>query len=227
MPANPPTDLAQLENVYWRLLELRPSYPGAPLIKIRPDWREQQPPKGPAAALFRRHLSNVRSILDVGAGARIWESVLASLAPAASYASADIDRLHRHDFGDFLAVEERFDAILMLELLEHLPLELGLQFIGHAIRLLNAPGVLVIGTPNPAHAHHIWSVDVTHVRPWPAHDLWSVCQVAGLTGVEVYRQMVTTRRRQLAAPIQVSLSRLLGLDPAVGLLLFAHKPADA
>jgi hypothetical protein len=148
------TNLSQLDTVYWRLLELRPTFPGAPLIRIRSDWREQTPPAGPAAALFRRHLSGARTILDVGGpgtgtGSPFWEPVLAALAPSARYRSTDIDKLHSHDYDDFMAVDDRFDAILMLELLEHLPLEMGLRFIEHAVGLLNRGGVLVIGTPTP------------------------------------------------------------------------------
>jgi hypothetical protein len=84
--------------------------------------------------------------------------------------------------------------------------------------------VLVIGTPNPRHAHQVWSADLTHIRPWPAHDLWSVCQVIGLEHVELYRQMLITPKRRLAAPLQIALSRVLDLDVAYGLLLFALKP---
>lgn len=216
-------ELTDLNPIYWRLLELRPTFPGAPLIRIRPDWREDKPPSGPAAQLFRRHLTGARTMLDVGAGDRLWEPVLASLAPTARYFTADIDPLHRHDFADFLEVDRTFDAILMLELLEHLPLELGLQFLNHAVKLLEPGGALVIGTPNPAHAHQVWSADLSHIRPWPAHDLWAVCCVAGLTNVEVYRQMLRTPRRQFLAPLEIGLSRLLNLDPAYGLLVFAHK----
>jgi len=95
---------------------------------------------------------------------------------------------------------------MMLELLEHLPLQLGLRFLDHAIDLLPPGGVLVIGTPNPRHAHHMWGSDFTHVRPWPAHDLWALCAVAGLEQIEVYRQMLTTPKRRLAAPLQMALS---------------------
>ncbi|MDP9225299.1 MAG: methyltransferase domain-containing protein, partial [Actinomycetota bacterium] len=131
---------------------------------------------------------------------------------------------HDHDFRDFLGVDSTFDAILMLELLEHLPLELGLGFLEHAVKLLNPGGVLVLGTPNARHPHQVWSADFTHVRPWPAHDLWALCIIAGLQPVEVYRQVLLTRKRRIMMPLQLALSRLLDVDLAYGLIVFAHKP---
>jgi SAM-dependent methyltransferase len=214
----------RLEDVYWQVVQRREFFPGAPLIKIRPDWREQRHPSGPAAELFIRRLSSANTVLDVGAGNRYWKDVLERLGLKASYRSADIESQHDHDFNDFFAIHSSFDAILMLELIEHLPVDLGLRFLDHAIDLLCPGGVLVLGTPNPAHAHWVWSGDFTHVRPWPARDLWAILLVAGLEEVEVYRQMLTNPRRKLTMPLQAALSKLLELDPAQGLLAFGRKP---
>jgi SAM-dependent methyltransferase len=212
-----------LQSTYWEAVEMRPRFPGAPLIRIRGDWRERNPPTGPAAHLFRRHLGRARAVLDVGAGDRYWKDVLARLGVKAEYASADPETRHEHDHQDFLEVHESFDAILMLEVLEHLPLELGVRFIEHARELLHPGGTLVIGTPNPRHAHQVWSADFTHIRPWPAHDIWAVCKIAGFEHVQVYRQMISTPKRDLTLPLQLGLSKLLGLDPAYALLAFATR----
>jgi SAM-dependent methyltransferase len=212
-----------LEDIYWPVLDCRASFPGARLIKISPDWRERTPPCGPAARLLVHHLSLARTVLDVGAGNRYWKDVLERLGLTAAYQSADVDATHDHDFSDFLQVDSCFDAILMLELIEHLPLRAGLQFLSHAIDHLNPGGVLVLGTPNPAHAHRVWSSDFTHVRPWPAADLWAVLVVGGLSDVQVYRQVLTRRWRFLTMPLQHLLARILDIDPAQGLLVFARK----
>jgi len=224
---NPPADLSNVADIYWRLREVRAQFPGAPLIRISPDWREKSPPSGPAAQLLVKHLAGARTVLDVGAGDRYWSDVLLRLDIDAAYRSADLETRHDHDYGDFLAVEDTFDAVLMLELIEHLPLELGLRFIEHAVELLNPGGVLVIGTPNTQHPSWVWSGCVTHIRPWPVQDLWAICQIGGLTRVEAYRQMLVTPRRRVLLPVQLALSKLLGLDPAHGIILFAHKPQHA
>jgi SAM-dependent methyltransferase len=224
---NPPADLSNIADVYWRLVEVRAQFPGAPLIRISPDWREKATPSGPAARLFVEHLAGAETVLDVGAGDRYWADVLRRLGIDAEYRSADLETRHDHDYGDFLGVEDRVDAVLMLELIEHLPLEVGLRFIEHAVELLNPGGVLVVGTPNAHHPHWVWSSCMTHVRPWPAQDLWATCRVAGLTDVAIYRQMLVTRRRQTILPLQLAMSKLLGIDAAQGLMLFAHKPRSS
>jgi hypothetical protein len=221
---NIPVDLSNVADIYWRLVEARSQFPGAPLIRISPAWREAPRPSGPAARLFSKHLAGARTIIDVGAGDRYWANVLSRLGIGAEYRSADLETRHAHDYADFLEVQDRVDAVLMLELIEHLPLELGLRFIQHAIGLLNPGGVLVIGTPNPHHPNWVWSTCFTHVRPWPAQDLWATCRVAGLTDVFIYRQMLVSPRRRIILPLQLALSKLLGIDPAQGLILFAHKP---
>jgi SAM-dependent methyltransferase len=225
-PGGTKSSTVGIESIYWKILELRPSFPGARLIKIRPDWREDSPPKGPAADLFRQNLAPAKTILDVGAGDRYWKDVLARLGVDAAYKSADIDPLHEHDFSDFFHVRSEFDAILMLELIEHLPIDVGIGFFEHAAGLLKPGGVLVVSTPNPAHAHRMWSTDVTHIRPWPAHDLWAVLHLLGLEEVAIYRQLFVGSRRRLTMPIQQALAKLLELDPAHGLLAFARKSSE-
>jgi SAM-dependent methyltransferase len=224
---NAAVQLPNLTESYWRLVEVRTQFPGAPLIRISPDWRERPVPGGPAARLFAEHLAGIGTVLDVGAGDRYWSDVLRRMGIGADYRSADLETRHEHDYGDFLAVQDKFDAVLMLELIEHLPLELGLRFIEHAVELLNPGGTLVIGTPNAHHPSWVWSSCLTHVRPWPVQDLWAVCQLSGLTGIEAYRQMLVTPRRRPLLPVQLGLSKLLGLDPAHGVMLFAHKPQSS
>jgi predicted SAM-dependent methyltransferase len=205
-------------------MDLRPTYPGGELLPIAGSWREDDPPSGRAAALFKQRLGHCQRILDVGAGDRYWGDVLRRMGIAAEYESADVETRYQHEHSDFLAVDERYDAIMMLELLEHVTLETGLAFIDHATKLLNPGGVLVISTPNAHHAHQVWSADFTHVRPWPSHDLWAICTLLGYEDVNVYRQWLTGPRRRLVKPLQFALANVLGIDPAYGLLLFASRP---
>lgn len=223
-PPSAPVTLGTLGDWYWQMIALRSQYPGGTLLPIEGDWREQPRPSGPAADLFRSRLGHCERILDVGAGDRYWGDVLKRMGLPGRYESADPETRHPHEHADFLQVEERYDAILMLELLEHLPLEVGLAFVAHATKLLNPGGVLVISTPNTHHAHQVWSADFTHVRPWPSHDLWALCTLQGYTDVAVHRQWITGPRRRLLKPLQFFLSSVLDIDPAYGLLVFASRP---
>jgi SAM-dependent methyltransferase len=102
-----------------------------------------------------------------------------------------------------------------------------MDFVHHARERLNPGGVLLISTPNPRHAHQVWSADFTHIRPWPPHDLWALCKLEGFTDVRVYRQVLAPPRRRALWPLQRGLSKLLDLDPAYGLTVVARLPAQA
>ena len=77
----------EVERIYWQAMEMRPNFPGASLIRIRSDWREREPLRGPAATLFREHLAGAQTVLDVGAGDRYWAKVLKRLGISARYES--------------------------------------------------------------------------------------------------------------------------------------------
>ncbi len=211
------------EDRYWEVYELRTAHRSRRPELASATWSDGPgAPTGPWAAHIAEALTSARTVLDVGAGSRRWEPLLTRMGVGARYASCDPDLRHPHEHNDFLTVQEAFDAILMLDVLEHLPAEMGVAFIDHAARLLPEGGSLVISTPNPAHPISYQASDFTHVRPWPAPDLFGVCRSAGFTNVRVHRlQHVGSPLRRALVPVQRTLSRLIGVDPADHLLLVA------
>jgi SAM-dependent methyltransferase len=210
---------------YWEFVQYKDAeFPGAGYYEVPADWRERLPRKrSRPAELLRTNLEHASTILDVGAGNRSYKDVLASIGIKGSYKSVDTDAMFPHDYTDFMQVRDRFDAILMLELLEHLPLDVGLEFIEHARELLNPGGILVVSTPNPHHPNHVWRIELTHVRPWPAPDLFAALRLSGFKNVEVYRQYIMfSPRRKFILPIEKLLYRILELDHAQGLVGFAR-----
>lgn len=208
------------------------SFPGCGLIKG--NWRQ-----GESSSAIRLMLDRIRAnqmerprLLDVGAGDRGLEQVLRSSGFDGVYRSADTNEL-RHDYDDFLSVQESFDCIVMFEVIEHLPLETGIRFIEKSHELLQAGGLLVLSTPNPDHPCQFWRSDVTHVRPWPASSLWAILRQTGFNGpVSIYRQHMPgvsgTMWRQLVRrafllPAQVALSRILDIDYAQNIVVYAEK----
>jgi hypothetical protein len=112
----------------------------------------------------------------------------------------------------------------MFELLEHLPLEVGLGFIAHAYQCLSPGGVLIISTPNAHHANHVWRVELTHVRPWPGPDLYAVLQLSGFSKVEILRQYSRTAHRRIVAPFTRVLARIMEIDHAQTTLATRRSP---
>jgi SAM-dependent methyltransferase len=212
---------------YWEFVKYREASPRPSYLEIEQDWRERLPHQvGASGRLFRETLRSAATVLDVGAGDRRAETVLKHLGVTARYQSADIAMAERpHDFGDFLQVTERFDAIMMQELVEHLPLDLGVEFMAHAHRILNPGGVLWITTPNPRHPNSVWRYEVTHIRPWPATDLYGALKLVGFREVRLYRQFLRalTWKRRAVTPLAKLLYAIMELDHAQSTIVVAIR----
>jgi SAM-dependent methyltransferase len=215
--------MTMIEERYGEWRQLKEQAPEPEFIKISPCWRQELPDRvGASGALLKATLSQAGSVLDVGASDRIYERVFADLGLDLIYLSVDTDKTFKHDFDDFMSVDEPVDAIVMFEVIEHLPLETGFQFLTQAKRLLNPGGVLVLSTPNAAHANHIGRADFTHVRPWPRADLYGALRLVGFGDVRLYRQFYGSWKRRAALPLYTPLFRLLDLDPAQTTLAVAR-----
>jgi SAM-dependent methyltransferase len=212
-----------IEHRYGEWRAFKYEAPRPVFIKISPFWREDLPRHvGESGKVLKAALSDARSVLDVGASDRIYERVFAGLGLEALYKSVDTDKSYKHDYEDFLSVDESVDAIVMFEIIEHLPLDVGIDFLAHARRLLNPHGVLIVSTPNAAHANQVWKADFTHVRPWPWADLYGALRLVGFDDVQLYRQFFGSWKRRLALPLYAPLYRLLELDPAQTTLAVAR-----
>jgi hypothetical protein len=213
-----------VERRYWEIVGHRAAYARPPVETSRAAWRQDEPPSGPWATHVAAALHGAGSVLDVGAGDRAWEDLLGRMGVGAAYRSCDTETRHVHDETDFLAVRDPVDAVLLLDVLEHLDADTGIAFVEHASTRLTAGGVLLLSTPNPAHPTSFQASDFTHVRPWPAADLRGLCLAVGFTHVEVHRiQHVVSRAHAARVPLQRLLSRLLGVDPADHLLVVARR----
>jgi hypothetical protein len=208
---------------YWRIVAHRAGYARGPVEVVPPDWRRLDPPRGPWAEHLRAALAGAGSVLDVGAGDRAFQAILERLGVGARYVSVDPEPVHEHEHADLLAVEGPVDAILMLDVLEHVDLDTGLRFLAHAAGLLPAGGALVVSTPNPAHPTSFQASDVTHVRPWPAADLRGALLESGFTDVLVHRLQHAVAGRRWITPVNRLVARALGVDPADHLLVTARR----
>ncbi len=214
-----------MELSFFAIARYKKDFPGTEYLEIRPDWREVLPGKvGASGLFFRSILADARSVLDVGAGDRYYKQVLSKLGIAATYRSADSDNQSgAHDFGDFFQVSEAFDAILMLELLEHVDANLGIGFLKHARNVLNPGGVLLLSTPNAHHPNQVWRSSLTHIRPWPMDDLYGVLKYAGFNRVRLVRQYTASSKRMVIKPFTKLLYRLIELDHAQTILAAAWR----
>jgi 2-polyprenyl-3-methyl-5-hydroxy-6-metoxy-1,4-benzoquinol methylase len=163
-------------------------------------------------------------VLDVGAGDRRTGERLASLVPGLDYRSADVDPAGGHDFASLEDAPADFDAVLLLEVVEHLELEDALALLRVARGRLRPGGLLAVSTPNVAHP---WAYlrDATHRTPFAHDELAGVLALAGFrvdSLVRLYHApwLWSVLRRALLAPLH----RLFAVDFAPGIGALAVRP---
>lgn len=158
---------------------------------------------------LRGQLSGRKSILDYGCGVGFLVPHLASLdaaVTAVDFSPAAISSTNRrnaaltnfrgaHLTDDVVAAGGRFDAIVSVEVIEHLS-DVHLEsYFRTILSLLAEDGVVIITTPNQEnlelsqiycpncdHAFHRWQ----HMRTWTAADLAREVEAHGLHVLEVF-----------------------------------------
>jgi hypothetical protein len=181
--------------------------------------------------VYLQAVASQASLLDVGAGdLRIKRKVQAA-GYRGIYHTLDISGEYEHTYADLSEVDRQYEAILCLDVLEHLPLEEGLELLDRLVELLVPGGVLVIQTPNARCIRHPLGWDMTHLHCYNLPDLWSylVCKSHSASG---YRVVLGPRRRSLAGWVWFMIgafviTRLLGSDYADNIAVIARKETPA
>lgn len=160
------------------------------------------------ADLLARVVPADARVLDVGAGdgqAKGW-------LPGRAYVSVDPDPQAGADHADVDAVAGPFDAILFLEVIEHLSAEAALDTLQKLRALLAPGGVLVVSTPNTFHPP-AYLRDATHVTPFCYDELGGILEVAGFEVTQLARVYNDAIWRKLLRRYLLGwLFRLLTLD---------------
>lgn len=200
------------------------------------DWRllnEKEVNRSTIGTLLKRKIHDINSVLDVGSGLFPVIDPLIKLGYKIKvYNTVDPDPSVNADYKDLLSVDSKYDCIFILELIEHIPLETVIIYLNHVYNMLNDGGYLVITTPNPGHPTYFWSVDVTHIRPYPIHDLIGIIRQVGFkNNIEVYKQFINIKRKNVIqyifnifrVPLAKLLYRIMCFDYAHSILLIAQK----
>lgn len=168
-------------------------------------------------------LKNGMTVLDVGAGMRNVEGEIVRLGLGCAYKSMDVDRGNRHDYYDLEAIEEQFDAIMMFEVIEHMPLQEGLDMLKRLYTLTKEKGLIVLSTPN------IWNPgrymrDATHRTFYGYDELCGLLNIAGFEVKDVYRSYNDAFHRYLFKVYVFGwLFRFLGIDYAYSIFVVGEK----
>jgi hypothetical protein len=170
-------------------------------------------------------------LLDVGAGdLRVMRKFQAA-GFAGEYHTQDVGTEFPYTYADLDLVTGRYDAVLCLDVIEHLPLEGGLGLLTRLLGLLTPDGVLVVQTPNARCVRHPLSWDMTHLHVYNLPDLWAFFRARGL-GVDGYRVAFgrpggSLRARAVGLVGKYVAARLLGCDYADNIALVVRAPGGA
>jgi len=90
-------------------------------------------------------------VLDIGGGDRFVGEICNSLNNGIEYKSIDIDNSRFHDYYSFDDIKEKFNAVFLLDVLEHVSLTDGKLLLEKSYQLLDPDGKIIVTVPNNLH----------------------------------------------------------------------------
>jgi len=173
--------------------------------------------------VIRSEVRPQENILEVGAGERGLLRRIQQWGVAVVYKSMDVDPWTKHDYRDLEQIDEQFDLVVSLEVIEHLPFDEIQPWLTQLAALLRPGGRLILSTPNtyypPAYLR-----DATHCTPLCYDELGGFVEAAGLRVdriVRVYHDPVF--RKLMRRYVFGWLFRLIGIDFARQIVLVARR----
>ena len=169
---------------YWKRKLLSRDVPEFP---IRRHWWDVDE-LSEAHEVIYNTIKGAEAVLDVGAGDMRFMRLVRQRGFGGTYDTLDIGREHEYTYSDVHEVTRLYEAVVCMDVLEHLELESGIQFLHRLLSLVRPGGVLTIQTPNANFHKHPLSWDMTHVHAYNPVDLWTYLTALG-TETVVYRVM--------------------------------------
>jgi 2-polyprenyl-3-methyl-5-hydroxy-6-metoxy-1,4-benzoquinol methylase len=173
--------------------------------------------------LLRGILRDGMKLLDIGAGMKGMKTEIENLGINLVYKSMDVDRGNVHDFYEVDAIQEKFDAIIMFEVIEHMSLQEGLDLVKKLYSNTDERGIIVLSTPNifnPAR----YMRDATHQTFYAYDELCGLLNIAGFEIKNVYRSYNDAFHRYLLKIYLLGwLFRFLGIDYAYSIFVVGEK----
>jgi SAM-dependent methyltransferase len=145
------------------------------------------------------------------------------------YETLDMSLEDEHEYSSTSQVTGAFDAILCLEVIEHMSLNDYVDLMDEFDKLLNPGGTLIVGTPNPLCVVPMWAGDPGHVQQYPIADLAADFVVRGYE-VEAFRVRYGAWPKGIPWLRFVAmrvLCYLLSVDYAHGIVVIGKKKALA
>ncbi|RLB07547.1 MAG: hypothetical protein DRG50_02465 [Deltaproteobacteria bacterium] len=174
-------------------------------------------------SLIDRYIRPGMRLLDVGAGERGVKDKIIKKYDNVIYKSMDIDRHLPHDYYSLDEIDEHFDFVLLLDVIEHLELEDGIKMLKRLNELLVNGGLLIITTPNIFNPSRFW-LDATHKVAYSYEELGGILLSQGFEVLEIYRTFnASFPKYLLRLTLFYPLHRILNVDFAKSIVILAVK----
>lgn len=161
-------------------------------------------------------------VLEVGAGSRGLGKYLTHTYPGVVYRSMDVDRTYEHDYHDLDDIRERFDMVVLIEVIEHLEVSEGVALLQRLKGLLKPGGMIILTTPNVLHPTRYWG-DCTHRTFYRYDEIAGILTAIGYRDVRIFRLYnEPLLQRWLRLSLGVHLHRYLDIDFAPTILAEAR-----
>jgi SAM-dependent methyltransferase len=217
-----------LQDHYWEYMRRRDEYLEDPTPAL-PWWMSRgNDPLNPTEAKLFEFVASAASVVDIGAGDGRIREKFRTAGFRGEYTTVDSSPEFAPEYSSIEALPAAaFDAALLLEVIEHVPLASFDGFMDHVLRCLTSDGRLVVSTPNAAYVGSIWEGDMTHVHAYRLQDLAAYLHLSGFdcrlfrVSWQSPRPTVTQRVRLLSA--KVVTRWMLQLDYARGVLVLAQR----
>jgi len=173
--------------------------------------------------LLKGMLRDGMTLLDIGAGMKGMKAEIANLGIRLTYKSMDVDRSNPHDYYDVESISERFDAIIMFEVIEHMSLQEGLDLMKKLYSIMNEKGIIILSTPNIFNPGR-YMRDATHKTFYAYDELCGLLNITGFNIKEVYRSYNDAIHRYFLKVYMLGwLFRFLGIDYAYSIFVVGEK----
>lgn len=173
--------------------------------------------------ICERILPHSRRVLDVGSGDNPFLPSLKKNGFDGVYRTMDVSASVPCDYYSLDQVDGTFDAVLMLDVIEHLTRPDFYAYTRKILELLAPGGWLIITTPNPWSGTWVYA-DYTHISPWTPADLAAVLRCYGFEQPEITRLIFPSKYLFIKRLYWAVHSRFYDIDFAGNYLAAARKP---
>jgi len=169
------------------------------------------------------YLKDGEAILEIGAFNRELGGRIKKYYPHIFYKSMDVDPTYPHDYSSMEEIREKFDVVLLFEVIEHLNLEEGGEMIRGIYQILNPGGRVILTTPNVYTPGQYWK-DLTHRTAYHYEELGGVFLSQGFELLEM-RRLFSQPFLKFIAKVYLfdPVFRFLGIDFTKSILLVAQR----